>query len=303
MAAAGLFPASSCGDEAEAAEAIRKAKGYIAVPPVGKYDVVICNPATDIDAVMKQLKYLPALNTVASPHFPADQYMDVLAAIPRLKSLAIALTTDMGMKQLGAMKNLEKLELATANVSNTGFANLAMLTELKELALASGASDQDLVHLSKLVKIEVLRLHDNKITDAGMKHVSGLKQVRRLLLGLTAVGDAGLKELAGLTEVRELLLYATPVTDEGCKVIAGFTQLTILRLDGTKFTDAGVKHLTNLNALEELDLSRTGLTDAGLLELAGGCKKLRLLRIAKTQVTPMGKQEFRKLHGGVAILG
>jgi Leucine-rich repeat (LRR) protein len=306
VVAAAVFAGTAFGDEEEAAEAIRKAKGYthkaVTGPDAGKYTVVKCFKTTDVDAVMQQVKHLKSLHVVGLTRIEADKYMDILAAIPELRTLDLALTTDAGMKTLGTMKKLETSTLTAPGLSDEAWSNLPNLTELKKLSVGGSAGDERLKHIAKLAKLEELDMNGKKVTDAGMKHLAGLKQLRGLILGSTAVGDKGLEDLAGLKELQKLFLYETPVTDDGCKVIAGFTHLTWLRLDGTKFTDAGVTHLLKLDELEELDLSRTQLTDGGLLEFVGGCKKLKQLRVAQTQVTKNAPMEFRKQRVGVRIM-
>jgi hypothetical protein len=76
-------------------------------------------------------------------------------------------------------------------------------------------TDADLVHLTGLTKLDLLRLSHTQITDAGLVHLTGLSSLKTLSLSYTQVTDAGLVHLVGLKELKELVLVSTRVTDEG----------------------------------------------------------------------------------------
>jgi hypothetical protein len=70
--------------------------------------------------------------------------------------------------ELGGLKNLCKLNLASTLVTDTG-----------------------LVHLARLPALQELNLSGNEITDAGLVHLRGMHQLRHLNLDRTNVSDEG----------------------------------------------------------------------------------------------------------------
>jgi internalin A len=100
--------------------------------------------------------------------------------------------TDVGLKELAGLKNLQTLDLRHTKVTDAG---------LKEIA--------------GLKSLQFLLLNDTQVTDAGLKQVAALKSLQFLHLFYTNVTDAGVKELAGLKRLRWLSLSDTQVTDAG----------------------------------------------------------------------------------------
>jgi hypothetical protein len=109
-------------------------------------------------------------------------------------NLGLSKVTDLGLKEVVALKNLHKLDLFGTDVTDAG---------LKELA-----------HLKSLTTVT---LTETKVTDAGLKELAPLKSLTTLDLGGTQVTDAGIKELASLKNLTTLFLFATRVTDAGQK--------------------------------------------------------------------------------------
>ena len=80
--------------------------------------------------------------------------------------------TDVGLKELAGLKNLQRLNLGDTAVGDVG---------LKELA--------------GLKSLQTLDLRFTKVTNAGLKVLAGLKNLQRLSLGGTKVTDAGVAAL------------------------------------------------------------------------------------------------------------
>ncbi len=209
---------------------------------------------------------------------------EAVPAVPDLERRALAVTdvdvkvlnlsdtqvTDIGVKDLAGLKNLQVLVLARTRVTDAG---------LKELA--------------NLKTLQALNLNGTNVTDAGLKQLAGLQSLQRLDLNYTNVTEAGVKELAGLTNLQWLDLSGTNVTDAGLKHLAGLQSLDRLDLNYTNVTDAGLKELAGLKNLSALRLTCTKVTDAGLKELAG-MKSLSVLALRETRVTDAGAAEFLK---------
>jgi hypothetical protein len=100
-----------------------------------------------------------------------------------------------------------------------------------------------LVHLQGLKRLQDLWLDHSGVTDAGLVHLLTLGQLQVLVLDNTEVTDAGLVHLQGLKQLQGLRLESTKVTDRGLVHLQGLKQLQYLSLDNTKVTDQGVKRL------------------------------------------------------------
>lgn len=139
-----------------------------------------------------------------------------------------------------------------------------------------GVTDDHLVHIKGLSKLEWLFLNDTQITDAGLAQLKDLTQLRDLFLNDTQITDAGLVHLRGLTQIGTLNLSNTQVTDAGLAHLKGLTQLRHLYLSDTQVTDAGLTHLKRWTQLNSLNLSGTQVTQKGSQELLHALPDLNL---------------------------
>jgi serine/threonine protein kinase len=198
------------------------------------------------------------------------------------------------VSMLPAPRKAFGLDLSQTKVTDVGLKHLAGLTNLQSLDLwETYVTDAGLKELAGLTNLQSLDLSDTKVTDAGLKHLVGLKNLQKLNLSRTRVTDAGLKHLAGLTNLQSLNLDNTQVTDAGLKELAGLTSLQSLHLPVTQVTDGGLKVLAGLKNLQSLDFGWTQVTDGGLKVLAG-LTSLQSLCLRSTKVTDAGVEQLRR---------
>jgi hypothetical protein len=76
-------------------------------------------------------------------------------------------------------------------------------------------SDAELIHISRLRRLEELDLHRSPVTDVRLTHLEGLADLQSLHLFYTGVSDSGLVHLRGLARLRNLSIENTKVTDAG----------------------------------------------------------------------------------------
>lgn len=125
----------------------------------------------------------------------------------------------------------------------------------------------------------------------------------------------------GNSQLMTVYLYGPKVTDEALAQLVHFPELKLLELRETRVTDAGLeylKKLTNLEHLAFLPIDRytkegirivqwsyptippatepTPVTDAGLVHLTA-CRKLKVLELLDTRVTPAGVAALAELPG------
>ncbi|MGE0001095.1 MAG: P-loop NTPase fold protein [Fimbriimonadaceae bacterium] len=175
--------------------------------------------------------------------------------------------------------------------------------EVREVSASfSGLTDDGLAFLASqpwAAGLQVLRLWETRVTDAGLEHLRGLAGLQTLDLSGTQVTDAGLEHLKGLAGLQTLFLADTQVTDAGLEHLRGLAGLQELYLTNTQVTDAGLAHLRKLTGLQELYLMNIQVTDAGLEHLKG-LAGLRELFLGGSQVTDAGVEAFhawREEHG------
>ncbi len=173
-----------------------------------------------------------------------------LAHLRRLKNLRIvrigdARVNDAALGDLARLPQLQELFLLhTDGITDTGWANLAKMTELRDLVLGStGITASATRHLASLTKLRSLDVFANPITDAGLPWLEDLKALHKLSLSETGITDAGLSHLAGLTGLQDLDLSNNRVSDNGLRHLGALRQLRTLNLDDTGVSDEAVAEL------------------------------------------------------------
>src|SRR5262249_30048455 len=128
--------------------------------------------------------------------------------------------TDVGLKELRSLKNLESLKLGSTKITDAG-----------------------LVELRGMKNLQTLDLSHTKIADTGLAELARLKSLHSLDLGYTKVTDAGLKMLAGM-KLKKLFVPRDSQTDLGLKhYLAAIETPDVLYLAEWRITDASVKEL------------------------------------------------------------
>ena len=163
-------------------------------------------------------------------------------------NLAGTSVTDVGLKELKNLKNLQTLNLTGTHVTGAGLKELKGLTNLRTLGLSN-----------------------TQVTVSGLRELKGLTNLRTLDLEVT---DGALRSL------REVgLLHALPCAQaEGGKRPAGPADVILLNLERTGVTEAGLKELKDLKNLQTLSLSNAQVTVSGLKELKD-LKNLKTLSV------------------------
>jgi len=134
---------------------------------------------------------------------------------------------------------------AAPHVTGEHLRCLSGLDHFRMLGLdrAERLTNDDLVHLRPLGRLQRLFLAETQITDAGLAHLSGLANLRYLSLADTKITDEGLIHLQGLKNLEMLELCGTDVSDAGLKHLKGLKKLGFLYVYSTKVTQKGAKEL------------------------------------------------------------
>jgi internalin A len=243
-----------------------------------------------------------------------DDAMKVLGNFPNLKGLAINASHSYDAL-LWAQHRPVRFESADLERAKLQARLSAEIVHWNELGYESGAirdwgvpkarsnsvTDEGLVHLSGLHKIEQLSLNGFLINGTGLRHMASAKRLWVLRLNDCPITDEGLAKLQAFPKLAEVDLMNTSITDAGLAHLASHNALNSLSLDGTALEGSGLSHLTNCALLHHLSLGSTKITDEALSH-AGSVISLRSINLRDTQISDAGLSHLQNLSGLQSII-
>lgn len=106
--------------------------------------------------------------------------------------------------------------------------------DLQELnAAGKEITDSQLANIAGLTGLQELCLSLNPVTDAGMIHLKGLTALKTLNLGGTWITDDGLRSLRDMHDLQVLDLAGTRITNAAADHLVHLRSLRRLRMEGT----------------------------------------------------------------------
>jgi len=256
-----------------------------------------------------------------------DAWLDRLADLPDLISLDLANTSmeGPGLKVVGTLKNLERLNLTLTPVTDGHLEHLGGLTKLRVISFASGkctgegfrflanlgqlenvnfhytpVNDAGLAGFGAVTSIERLEIVHCHFTDAGAPHLAKLVNLERLQIGSLEATGATIKHLTALKKLRELDLHDNQATAEGVRNASEISALRVLRIHGA-IKDAGAEPIARLANLEHLVVSNAGLTDAALDHFSR-LPKLKRLEIRGNKITDPAIARLTQALPGLEVI-
>jgi len=252
-----------------------------------------------------------------------DEWVSKLAGLPDLRSLDLE-NTDLrgpGLKAVGTLKTLERLNLTLCPVDDVHFDALSGLVRVKSLGLASTkVRGEGLRHLTAWTALENLNCHNapiddpglaaigrlasltrleivhTRFTDAGAPGLAGLVNLERLQIGSRSATGAALAVLPSLPKLRELDVHDGMLDAEGWRHVAAVKTLKVLRAYGGK--GEGLKELARHPELETLLLESSGVTDISVLETL---PKLRTLTLKEPKLSKEAVDALRAKKADLRI--
>jgi len=236
-------------------------------------------------------------------HFPSDQSLGLLSVVdcrhygeewevlgPAQGIISIPGGTlvkltakGLGKEETAHFLNLSRdalvsLDLSNCSIGNAALCHIGHLTSLRELTLDRnpGISDEGLLHLKSLLKLESLTLGFTSISDLGIAVLSRMRRLQIVSVGFTNITDIGVVTLSCLPRLQWLWLTNTRTTDSGVERLVGLESLAWLRLTGTVVTDRCIPSL-------------------------GRCTGLRWLWVGNTEITERGRHELKRLLPGCEV--
>jgi len=194
-----------------------------------------------------------------------------LGALSDLQTLDMSYTSvsDAGVKQLSHLRHLELVSLAHTRITDAGLESLTALPSLRLLQLHSTRiTDSGARHLAEIETLEDLALDSTLVSDDAMSHLRALSNLRNLSLRQTAVGDVGLGQISHLTRLRFLDVRETLVSDDSLRTIASLPSIERVLLAGSRVTLSGIVQLSAAKPSLELDLQLGDEGSDGILDRA-----------------------------------
>jgi hypothetical protein len=209
-----------------------------------------------------------------------DAGLEAIKNMPALSELSFKDMRNVGargMAALAALRRLETLHLAFAEVDDS-IEKLAASRSLRQIYLMRATMDDERVaHLAKIRTLRAVILSYTPIGDAALPHVASLPQLATLELVSTKITDGGMKALARSRALTDLDLTGTAIGDAGLEALLGLPKLTSLILRGTQVTDAGAAKLARIKTLKHVDLAGTAVTAEGVKSLAQALPEARVV--------------------------
>lgn len=247
---------------------------------------------------LPDLAYLDLSNSnIAGPGL---KHVGALKSLERL-NLTLTLITDPWLEQLGGLTNLRVISLASAKSSGAGYKFLGNLKRLESANFHTApVDDAGIAGISKVPSHERLEIVHTHFTDAGALPLAKLVNLERLQLGSRKATGAAIKSLTGLKKLRELDLHDGQASVEGVRHASEIQSLRVLRVYGP-IKDEGAQHLARLKNLEVLLVPGTQITDASL-EAFSGLSRLKRLEIQGNKVTDAAIAKLKAAIPGLEVV-
>ena len=165
-------------------------------------------------SALPHLEALPDLKGVYLDKTQAtDEGMRHIGGLKKLEVLMIWDTseiTDVGASHLKNLTKLKCLHLSNSRISDKSLKTFSQIPRLEDLSLqGSQFSDEGLAYVKDMRQLKRLGIglgNNRKITDEGLIHLKGLTRLQTLDLQQTAVTAKGLEHLTGLKSLKWILV-------------------------------------------------------------------------------------------------
>lgn len=157
------------------------------------------------------------------------------------------------LKQLGRMKNMERLMLTSRMVTPAGWFELAGLKKMRFLDLrGTNFDDVSASALEGMRELHYLHLDQTRITDAGMASLAGLKKLVNLSLGETKVTDTGMVHLKELTALENSDFSRTAVTAKGLAFVPKKEKMLMMRVGSDRLSPQQFKEFRQMFPMTQM---------------------------------------------------
>ncbi len=238
-----------------------------------------------------------------------DKDLEKLSQLTKLENLNLirAKITDQALASLTTMTSLRSLDLQETQITDNGAAYLKYLKSLEILTMPqTGITDKGLAYLSELGNLKYLditrpsyidpKMDIEHYTDEGLKELTKLNRLEDLRIGGLGVTDNGISDIAKLTNLQSLSIYGCPITKEGLSKLTSLSSLKKLDVSNSRSNKMTISDLACLNQLKELrELNVHGIIkDNTTINISGLTKleKLGLTLQVKRKDDKLVQDEF-----------
>lgn len=181
-----------------------------------------------------------------------DDDLKIVGKIKWLKGLEFArcvLVNDVGVKELGGLQNLQRLDLKQTQITEKALPAISQLKSLSFLRLSGTAIAPSAVkQLQTLKSLTDLNLEGIPFTDRDLD-LSVFPHLHSLNLGDTEISDETISRIAQhCPELNTLNISRTKITPKGLSTLAGIKTLMSLTLSGRNIDQTWVPELSKLKA-------------------------------------------------------
>jgi uncharacterized protein (TIGR02996 family) len=142
-----------------------------------------------------------------------------IGKLAKLEVLQLDTMDDAGVRLLGKLPRLRRLDLTGTNATGRGLENFPLLTELN--LDSTRADDAGMASVAQLPRLRFLNVSGTRITGASLANLTGLRWLEALDAGCTAIRDADLAHLESLANMKTVSLDGTKVTKQGVARLKG----------------------------------------------------------------------------------
>lgn len=222
-----------------------------------------------------------------------DRHLEAFLAFPGLQRLAVASenVTDEGLGHLAQLTQLRELELRTPQVTDAGARRLLELPQLTTLYLGSDAiSDRVFVALKRMPALESLAISSDRLTGESINELRDLASLRQLTIISGGLRDNNLKGLRALNRL-QLLALNGPITGVGLANLSGL-ETPLLAITSDQLSDADLVHFQKFPNLQALRLVAAEIGDMGCSHLMGCSQLSKLELLTAGGVTTTGAERL-----------
>jgi hypothetical protein len=183
--------------------------------------------------------------------------------------------------------NLKKLDIGETPITNQGLLVLKDLHKLEELKLNSTWITSDgLAVLQSMPELKKLNIGSTKIDVRAIPHIAKLKKLEELNISKTDIVGPCLSPL-GQLNLQILNLSATRLKASDLASLHGFPQLKQLALSDCQMDNSAIRYLIPLPALTNLEIHDTNFGD-DCAQYLSKLSHLKALDMSSTKFTKKG---------------